>query len=347
MKDLFTVLGDWTSQRGLSGDEAPVARKIAEAFAPLCDDVQIDSMQSVCAHMGSEGPRVLIVAHEDEIGLMATLVEDDGSIRFTRVGGVDPRILPASRVTVYTEEGPMPGIVGALPPHLLTPEMQSKNYALENLHIDMGLPAERVKELVHPGTQIALYGPLSKLLNGRLCGKSIDDRGGVAVMLRTAELLKDRKLHCQPLFIAAVQEEVTGVGAATSAYRHNPDLGIVIDVTHAEMPECDPDRVYPLDSVPIGVGPRLHPRLTKRLQDTAKRIHVNAPVEVCPNATATDADSLQIAGDGLPTALINLPLKYMHTTVETISQDTIEEAARLLAAFLENLDAGWEEWLCC
>ena len=346
MTDLSTFLGSITGLRGLSGDEAPVAKVIAEAFAPLCEEVSIDAMQNVVGRIGSAGPRIMITAHQDEIGMMATNIEDDGAIRFTRVGGVDPRILPGSRVTVYTEEGPMTGVVGAVPPHLLSPDDRKKNYQMPKLHVDIGFPADRVRELVHPGTPIALYGPLKALQNNRYAGKTIDDRGGIATLLRIAELLQKRELPAQVFLVAASQEEVGGIGAETSAYALNPDIGIAIDVTHGEMPGCEPDEVYPLHKVVLSEGPNIHPTLHKHLMALAGKIRVDAVSSICPHVTWTDAASLQIARAGVPTALIEIPLKYMHTTVETVSMDVIEESARLLAAFVTGLDAGWEELLC-
>ncbi len=346
MTDLSAFLGRVTALRGISGDEAPVAGAIAEAFAPLCDEVTIDAMQSVTARVGNTGPRVLITAHIDEIGLCAMDVEDDGAVRFGRIGGVDPRILPGSRVVVHTAEGEKIGVVGAMPPHLLSADDQKKNYRLDKLFIDMGLPAERVRALVHPGTQITLYGPGRTLQNKRYASKTIDDRGGVAMMLRAAELLQKRDLPTQVFFVAAVQEEVSGCGATTSAYRINPDIAIAIDVTHAEVPGCDPDDVYPLDKVVLTEGPNIHPKLHKRLMETAAKIRVDTQTSICPHVTWTDASSLQIAREGVPTGLIEIPLKYMHTTVETVSLDVLEEAARLLAAFVTELNAEWEDWLC-
>lgn len=346
MTDLSGFLGEITALRGISGDEAPVAKRIADAFAPLCDEVSIDAMQSVTARIGKAGPRVLITAHLDEIGLIATVIEDDGAVRFSRVGGVDPRILPGSRVMVHTEEGPMLGIIGALSPHLMTEEDRKKNYKMEALCVDMGLPKERVHALVHPGTQITLLGPLTALENRRYASKTIDDRGSVATMLRLAELLQKRELPCQLFLVSAVQEEVGGLGAKTSAFTLNPDIAIAIDVTHAEMPGCSPDDVFPLDKVVLTEGPNIHPGLHSHLMSLAKKHRVDAQTAICPHVTWTDAAALQIARAGVPTALVEIPLKYMHTTVETVSMSVIEESARLLAAFVTELDDGWEGLLC-
>ncbi|MEG0766488.1 MAG: M20/M25/M40 family metallo-hydrolase [Clostridia bacterium] len=336
----------WTQLQGPSGDERPIAEAIRDAFVPYCQDVTIDAMQNVVARIGSQGPRVMITAHLDEIGLMATLVEKDGAIRFTRVGGVDPRILPGSRVIVRTETGDLPGVVGALPPHLLSMEMRKKNYTMDQLFVDVGLPPERVRERVMPGTQISLYGPTTRLENGSLASKTMDDRAGVAVMLRAAELLARREVRAQVFFVAAAQEEVGSQGAQTAAYRLDPDMGIAIDVTHGEIPGCAPDETHPLDEVVSTMGPVIHPRLHQYLLDTAKAEHVKVRESYCARDTWTDADVLQITRAGVPTVLVELPLKYMHTTVELLREETLQEAARLVAAFVAGLDAGWEDLLC-
>lgn len=346
MTDLSEFLGKITATRGISGDENPVAAAIAEAFAPLCDAVEIDGMSNVIARIGGAGPRVMITAHLDEIGMMATKVEEDGAVRFTRVGGVDPRILPGSRVTVYTDEGPMTGVIGALPPHLLTEDDRKKNYKMDALFVDLGLPSARVQAIVHPGTPVQLYGPPRRLENNRMACKTVDDRGGVAMMLRVAELLQKRELPAQVIFVAAAQEEVGGAGAETSTFRLMPDMAIAVEVTHGEMPGCEPDDVYPLDKVVMTEGPNIHPGLHRRLMDLAATIRVDAQTSVCPHVTWTDAASLQVSRAGVPSALIEIPLRYMHTTVETLSMETLEEAARLTAAFVTGLNAQWEELLC-
>jgi endoglucanase len=347
LTDLTAFLGGLIELRGITGDEALVAKKIVDAFSPLCDSVSVDAMSNVIARMGGAGPRVMITAHLDEIGLIATNVEEDGAIRIGRVGGVDPRILPGSRVTVYTDEGPLPGVVGALPPHLLSAEDQKKNYDLGKLHVDIGLPPERVRALVCTGTPITLYGPLHALQNNRCTGKSIDDRCGVAVMLRTAELLQKREFPAQVFFVSAAQEETSSFGVMTSAFAIQPDIGIAIDVTFAESPGCEGmDGVHPMDKVVLTEGPNIHPRLHKHLMDLAKKNRVDAETSVCAGPTWTDAQALQLTHAGVPTALVEIPLRYMHTTVETISMDVLEEAARLLSAFIAGLSPEWEEIIC-
>ena len=344
--DYAAILADWTSRRGLSGDEAGIAGILADAFSPYCT-VETDPLQNVIARMGEgDGPLVMIAAHQDEIGLMASFVEEDGSIRLRRVGGVDPRILPGARVWVHAEGGVLPGVIGALPPHLLDADARKRNYQLDDLFVDLGLPADQAIEKVPAGTLIALHGPLTRLANGRLASKTMDDRAGIAVMLRAAQLLSGRRFRARVAFVAASQEEVGSLGARTAAYALNPDLAVAIDVTHGQMPGCDPDSTYPLDTVVATAGPYIHPILYRHLMDTAKAEHVAIQKSFSSRDTSTDADEMQITRSGVPAVLLELPLKYMHTTVETLSEDTLEEAARLLAAFITGLDEKEAVWLC-
>ena len=205
-----------TALPGLSGNEGEVARFIAEAFRPYCDEVTIDPLNSVIGHIRGNGPKVMLCAHLDEIGLMVSDIEKDGSLRMRSVGGVDPRILPGMRVTVYGRERLM-GVIGAKAPHLLSAADREKNYAREDLYVDLGMSAQRVRELVQIGDCIALEGGFTKLLNDRYASKTIDDRGCVAILLRTMEALQRIDTQADLYFVASCQEEVGSIGAMTSA----------------------------------------------------------------------------------------------------------------------------------
>lgn len=224
-----------TALPGLSGNEGEVARFIAEAFRPYCDEVTIDPLNSVIGHIRGNGPKVMLCAHLDEIGLMVSDIEKDGSLRMRSVGGVDPRILPGMRVTVYGRERLM-GVIGAKAPHLLSAADREKNYAREDLYVDLGMSAQRVRELVQIGDCIALEGGFTKLLNDRYASKTIDDRGCVAILLRTMEALQRIDTQADLYFVASCQEEVGSIGAMTSAYGIYPDFAVALDVNHAKTP---------------------------------------------------------------------------------------------------------------
>ncbi|MCL2545027.1 MAG: M20/M25/M40 family metallo-hydrolase [Clostridia bacterium] len=345
--DLEQFLREVVEQPGLPGNELPVALWLRERFAPHCDTATVDAMQNMIARQSgaANGPKVYVTAHIDEIGLCVIGIEKDGCLRFTQMGGVDPRVLPGGEVRVLTESGPLVGIVGAKPPHLLTEEDRKKNYKREDLFIDLGLPAQDVKARVNIGDRVQLVGPLTKLAGDCVAAKTMDDRACVAIMLLAAERLAGIPHAADIYYVCAAQEEVGSRGALTSCYAIDPDIGIAIDVTHGAMPDCKPDETFPLDKVVFSKGPNLHPKLVDAMLKVAAEHRVETKLDICPSFTGTDAEVVQISRAGVPTALISLPLKYMHTTVETCSTTTLKEAARLLAAYLASLQADWEaDW---
>ena len=341
--DIKKILSEATSTLGVSGQEECVAAYFAEQFKPYVDEVTVDSMFNVVAHKKGNGPRIMLCAHLDEIALMVNRIEDDGCVRFSSVGGVDPRILPGSRVWVHGHNGKLFGTIGALPPHLMSADDRSSNYKMDKLHIDLGMSAEKVREQVRVGDLVTFNTPLTELANDQVAAKSLDDRACVAIMLRAAERLQ--KMYCEAdvYFVCSAQEEVGGRGAQTAAFAVEPDLAVVLDVDFALTPGCGPDVAQPLDAPIVTHGPFVQPKVNKRLIDCAKAHHVKLSQNVASRGTGTDADEIGVSRAGVPTVLLSLPEKYMHTSVETISLDTLEEAARLLAHFISELDASWED----
>lgn len=337
-------LREVTSLPGLTGSEAAVAQYIAKAFEPYCDDVRIDALNSVIGHIKGNGPKVMLCAHLDEIGLMVSLIEKDGSLRMRSVGGVDPRILPGMRVTVYGKEKLM-GVVGAKAPHLLSPEESSKNYKREDLFIDLGMSAERVNELVHVGDCVALEYAFTPLLNNRFATKTVDDRGCVAILLRTMELLKKVETTADLYFVATCQEEIGSYGALTTAFGIEPDFGVALDVCHARTPGAPDMATHELTSAVASVGPFIHPYLRKKLDEVARENNIEVQSAVVPRYTSTDADSLSGVRGGVPTVLLELPLKYMHTSVETFDMHALTECARLLCAYCAAINDTWRDEL--
>jgi len=340
--DIKAYLADISALPGPSGQEGPVSQALVERFKPLCDDVKVDALGNVIAHKKGTGPKVMLSAHQDEIALMAVKIEDDGCIRMGQVGGVDPRILPGTRVWVWGKEK-LFGVVGAKPPHLLTPEDRKKNYAREDLYVDVGYPAEKVRELVRVGDLITFNTPATSLMNERFACKSMDDRACIGILLETLERLQGLKHEADLYFVASTQEEVGAWGAHTAAYSIDPDLAVALDVCHATIPGSRPDTTCDIDSLNASQGPFIQPKLFERLINTAKAHGVKLQQDVAPQRTYTDADKINIVRSGIPTVLLSLPLKYMHTTVETIDLNVLKEGGRLIAHFLAELDSHWED----
>jgi endoglucanase len=347
--ELIKILEDITQKLGPSGFEGyEAADAIAAYFKPYCE-LTTDALGSVVARMGSGSPTILLDAHMDEIGVITTKVEDDGCIRIGRVGGLDPRVLPGSRVTIHAvQDGKrhdITGVVGALPPHLLSAEDREKNYKLEDLFVDAGLPADEVRRLVPVGSLVSVSGKTVTLKGNRVASKVLDDRAAVAVLIRTAEILSAQKFNGTVVFCAAAQEEVGGFGAMTAAYGINPDWAVAFDLSFATHGKEAADGLYPLDTLTIAHGSHLHPLLTKKLEDAAKPLHIKTAKEFAADWTGTDADDIQTAHNGIPVALLGVPGLYMHTPVEVVSLDALEDAARLLAEFVRVSSVEQEGWL--
>lgn len=356
--DILSYLQEASGQFGPSGQEKPVAEWLAARFAPLCDRVTIDPLFNVLATQaptaptagGSRAPRILLCAHMDEIALMVTDILKDGSLRMGNVGGVDPRILPAALVTVHAsgqggDTHPLTGVVGAKAPHLLTEEESKKNYLREDLYVDVGLPPADVMRQVRVGDLITLAGPTVGLLNDRAAGKTMDDRACIGVMLEAAQQLLRLRHAAEITFACTTQEEVGARGAKVAAHTHAPDLAIVLDVTHAPIPASRPDTTVPLEAPAAAYGPYLHHKLLARLQKTAAANGIKLNLEALPRSTGTDTDEVQLAREGVPCVLVDLPLKYMHTTVELVDMNVLRECGRLVALFAAGIDEGWDEAL--
>ncbi|MBP3656039.1 MAG: M42 family peptidase [Clostridia bacterium] len=345
--DIVQFLRGITAVPGTSGNETEVAHALKEAFLPYCDEAQVDAMGSMTAvQRGTgRGPKVMLCAHLDEVSLMTTSVEEDGSVRFISLG-VAAQILPAQEVWLLTAEGKRFGVIGAKPPHLTAADQRKKAYTTDELYIDTGLAPEEVRRLVPPGTPVQLNGPTQELMGGHIAGKTMDDRACAAIMLECAMEMQGRLHDADIYYVCASREEIDSLGAQTSAHRIGPDMAIVLDVTHGEMEGCAPGQTCPIDATPLAVGPNLHEKLTGLLREEAKRLRMKVIDEVCPGNTYTDAWVIQIACEGVPCALMSLPLKYMHTTVELCDMEVIHAQAHLLAQTLCRIRAGWEETLC-
>ncbi|HZJ82844.1 MAG TPA: M42 family metallopeptidase [Clostridia bacterium] len=347
--DAKNLLGRLIEVPGVSGYEDEVSEMIVDAFGPYCDDVRRDAFFNVygkkTGSLEGRGPKVMLAAHMDEIGLMVKGIDDRGFISFTNIGGVDQRILLSQEVFIYGKEK-LFGVIGAKPPHIQEKEETQKAMAMKDMVIDVGFSVERVKEMVSIGDLITFKSPLISLHSSNICGKSIDDRAGVVLMYETMKELDKLVYRGEIYFVATTQEEVGTRGAIISTYEVDPDIGIAIDVTHGDTPDASKDDTYPIDKGPvIALGPNMHPKLSKRLMDVAKENGIDYLVEVDPGLTGTDARSMQVSRRGVPTVLVGLALRYMHTTVETLDMDSVKKAARLIALFIASMEEGWEECL--
>ena len=342
LHDLLTADGP----SGYEGAPAQVWRAAAEAFATVETDTMGNSFARVPAT--GDGPSVAIVGHIDEIGLIVTHVDDDGFLWFASVGGWDPQILIGQRVVVQTRAARLPGVVGKKPIHLLSPDERKKVPELKELHIDIGAKdGDEARELVRIGDTAVIDAAPVELPNGRAASKAMDNRLGAYVALEAARLVAaDGGAPGEVIAVAAVQEEIGCFGAGTSAYALNPTAAIVVDVTHAtDAPGIETKQLgkHPLGSGPVlERGSILHPALFEQLHATAEAQEIPFTVSSSGGKTWTDADAVFIARQGIPVTLVSFPLRYMHSPVEIVSLDDIDNAAKLIAATIAGLPADLE-----
>lgn len=343
MNELIKKLSD---MRAISGFEYRISENIKELFAPYSDEVYIDALGNVTAvkRCGRENaPKVMIEAHMDEIGLMVKDIDERGFITFVNVGGVDSRILPSAEVVVHGKED-IPGVIGAKPPHLQSAGECAKSAKITDMAIDVGMSKAEVEKNVSVGDSITLPQSWGLLDGGQFSGKSLDDRASVAILIEVMRRIDKIKLDVDVYAVAAVQEEVGCRGAQTAAYSINPTAAVAIDVCHGITPDNSYNAFEAGSGVVISMGPNIHPLMQKRLSATADRYNIKTSLDVDGGDTGTDAWTIQIARCGIPTALLSIPLKYMHTSVETLDIADVEGAASLLTFFIQ--DFCEEEWLC-
>lgn len=356
-KKIADLLRQLTGAHGPSGYETSAAKVVKDRLRPWAEEVFIDRLGSVVAYKKASRPyasarKVLLAAHLDEIGLLITSIDPEGYLRFTNIGGIDPRVLLGQEVLIHSSQKPgrmIPGIIGAKPPHYQSPQEQESVIPLADLYIDTGQKGPALKRAVAVGDAVTLAASFSELQNGRAATKALDDRICCAAMIRTLEHLATLS-HPWDIYAVATSQEEAGLGflgAATSAFRIKPDLALVLDVTHADMPLAPEHRTFSLAKGPvIAIGPNFHPAIAQRLMALARRLEIPHQIEPLAGNSGTDAVDIQIAGSGIPTGLIGIPVRYMHTPVETANLADIERVARLLAAFisqLDQLDLAWKD----
>jgi endoglucanase len=344
--ELVDLLKELSAAAGISGYERPIRDLLRERYAPYVDEFIDDPLGSLTMIKrgqpeAGDAPRrkIMLAAHIDEIGAMVTEIER-GFIYFTRVGGLDPRPLLGQEVTVFGRR-PYQGVVASIPPHFAY-ENRDQYPDLETYQVDLGLPPQVVAENVRVGDLIAMRKTPSELLGGLLSGKAMDDRASVASLYVCLKELARLKHSWDVYAVATSQEEVGLKGARTSAYRINPDVAIAIDVTFADAPGVADGHGIDLDKGPaIGLGANMHPRVRQKLHDTAAALEMPVQTEAMPAGTGTDAWGIQISRDGIPTGLISIPLRYMHSPIEVVSPNDVERAGRLMAYFIADLNEAF------
>ncbi len=330
------LLDKLCSVSAVSGAEAEIANTIKEYASDFCDDVYIDDAGSVVAKINnSSDTNVLLEAHIDQIGLVVKSIDENGFIKFAKSGGINPSILPTAEVTVHGKKE-LFGIIGAKPPHLQN-EDDKKLSDCGEMYIDCGLSKEEIEKIVTIGDTISLCSKFSELKNDFYASGALDNRVGVFVLLECLKRLKNEKSPYNVTALFSTQEEVGCRGAVRSAEKLNPDFAVVVDVTFGISPYTNEENGFKTDGlITVAVGPNLDRLATNKLMDVCKAKNIPFEKEVCSSNPGTNSWPIQVSGLGVRCVLVSVPIKYMHTTVETVNSDAIENAINCIHSALQG-----------
>lgn len=347
MTDLLPFLKSLVSVSGLSGFETPVARIIQEKWRPLVDEVSISRVGSLHGLKKGSGkfprPSVMIAAHMDAIGMRVSKITE-GFLHITNIGGIDVRTLPGAEVTVHaTGSGEeLPAVIAMPPPNLLPESVGDGVVGINYLLVDTGLTRREVIRKVRVGDLVSFANEPMELAGDTLSGHSLDNRASIAALTVCLEELQTKTHLWDVWATATVQEEITYLGAYTSAFELRPQIAIAVDGTFAKGPGANGWQTFSMGKgVGLCLGPNMHPFLHKKLREMADKLEIAWFLDVTPAHSSTDAFPMQTTAEGIPTALVEFPFRYMHTPVEMVSMKDVYRAGRLLAEFIASLDADF------
>lgn len=343
MKDLRALLKTLSDLPGPSGFEGAVVRCAVELMKPLTNEAYVDAFGNAVGIRRAAKPgakRILLSAHLDEIGFIVSGAEE-GFLRFSPIGGIDARMLPGRELTILTDP-PAFGIVTCLPPHVLSAEEMDQSFPMEDLRIDAGLTQEEALAKIPAGTAAVYRASGFPLGKDAFCGKAMDDRACFAAALLALEKLAGKELEQDVILLGSVREELGSQGAKSGTFALEPQLCVAVDVTHAETADGGPENTDCLlgGGPTVAFGPNSSPWVRDRLLALAEQKQIPVQREVMEGDSCTDGWEMQVSREGIPTSILSLPTRYMHTPMETVSLKDIEALADLLAAFLEA--PGWE-----
>jgi len=333
-----------------SGHEARGQRVWLDYARPFADETFTDAYGNAVAVLNKGGsPRLMLAAHADEISMVVNYINEEGFIYVRKLGGVDPAISKAQRIVIHARGGPVRGVVGNVAPHLMKGEAEGKAPKIHELFIDIGAPSRREAErLVRVGDPITVADCFELLRKDLAVARAFDNRVGTFAVAEALRLARESKgkLKAEILAVSNIMEEVGLLGARQIAYTLKPDVALVVDVTHAtDYPTVNQQQH---GDVKVGRGPTIthgvcnHPEVIARLEAVARAQKIKLQHEATSATSGTDTDVIFWTRGGIPSGLISLPDRYMHSPVEMISLRDLEQIPRLLCAFALSLRAGEE-----
>lgn len=336
-KDSYEFLKALAQTPSPSGFEQPIQRVVRQRMKPFAGSIETDVHGNVIVGLNPTGrPRVMLAGHCDQIGLMVNYIDDNGFIFFLPIGGIDPTVVPGSRVVVHTKHGPVEGVIGRKPIHVLKQEERGAKIELREMWVDIGSKGKKeTEQVVGVGDPITFRLELVHLGDDLVTSPAFDNKCGTFVVMEALRLCSARKPKCALYAVSTVQEEIGLRGARTAGYGVDPSVGIAVDVTHAtDYPDID-KRVN--GNIKLGGGPaistgaNINPRVEALLIKAAKAKRIPFQMEAAPSGTGTDANAIQLTRAGVATALVSIPNRYMHTQVEVVSLSDLDAAAKLIA----------------
>ncbi len=327
-----------------SGYEQPVQDLVRDYVDKFADEVKTDLHGNVIACCNPKAPlRVMFAGHADQIGLLVTHINDNGFIYTNTIGGWDPQQLIGQRMTIYTKDGPVPAVIARKPIHLLDQEERKQVVKTKDLWLDIGAKdKDEAAEVVQIGDPVTLELRYQEMRNGLANSPGMDDKTGLWVCVEALRRAKDRGLRVSLSAVATVQEEIGLRGATTSAHGVNPHVGIAVDVTHAtDCPTIDKNQEgdIKLAGGPVVYrGPNMNPVVVEHLRSAGEASDISLQWGAIGRSTGTDANAIQLSRDGVAAGLVSVPNRYMHSAVEMVSLDDIDQCAELLATFAVKLE---------
>jgi putative aminopeptidase FrvX len=326
-----------------SGFEA-LAQKVYRSYAgKYADKIETDVLGSVIATKNPVGKTgVMLAGHIDEIGLIIHYIDDKGFLFFDEIGGVDPAVLPGTRVEIHASKGPVRGLIGRTAIHMQEKEERGKPLKLSELWIDIGARDKKdAEKLVEIGDPVTVSYGLERLMGNKVLSRAFDDKAGVFVIAETLRLLEGKKIEVSVSAVATTQEEVGRRGARTAAFNIDAELGIAVDVCHGiDYPSASKQKDGDIE---LGKGPVIlrganaTPKLADMLINIAKKNKIPYQIQARGGDSGTDAFIMQLNKSGMATAVVSIPLRYMHTPGEVADTEDMENAAKLIATFIEQL----------
>jgi endoglucanase len=349
MAEILPFLKSLISVSGLSGYETPVADLIKLKWSPLVDEVHLSRVGSLHGWKRGAGasprPALMIATHMDAIGMRVTGIVD-GFLHITHVGGVDARVLPGAEVIVHASASgeELPAVIAMRPARFLPEAVGDKVVPIEHLLVDTGLLPRDVQENVRVGDLVSFANEPFELAGDVVSGHSMDNRASIAALTICLEELQNKPHLWDVWAVATVQEETSYLGAYTSSFELNPQLAIAVDGTFAKGPGANGWQTSTMGKgVGLCIGPNMHPFLHRKLKALAESLEIPWFLDVTPAHSGTDAFAIQVTAEGIPTALVEFPLRYMHTPVESVSLKDIQRTGRLLAEFVASLEENFVE----